>query len=285
MGKQPRSLQGKVVAITGGARGIGACTAGALARRGARVAIGDLDAARAEKTAGEIGGGAFAQGLDVTDSAAFTEFLNAVERELGQIDVLINNAGIMPLTGVEDEGDAATRRQLEINLYAVIHGTREAVKRMRPRGRGHIVNVASMAGKTGFVGGATYCATKHGVVGFSESVHLELHGSGVDVSCVMPAVVRTELASGLGESRTIRPVLPEDVAAAIVGALQRPHFDVYVPRSLDAMGRITGLFPRKAREWFTRALGADKILSAGINSPARGDYEKRAASSAPHAQR
>lgn len=282
MSKQPRSLQSKVVVITGGARGIGACAAGALARRGARVAIGDLDAARAEKTAAEIGN-VLPHGLDVTDTAAFTEFLDNVERELGPIDVLINNAGIMPLAAVEDEDDAATRRQLEINLHAVIHGTREAVKRMRPRGTGHIVNVASMAGKAGFVGGATYCATKHGVVGFSESVHLELRGRGVDVSCVMPAVVRTELAGGLGESRAIKPVLPEDVAAAVVDALQRPHFDVYVPRSLDTMGRVTGLFPRKAREAFTRALGGDKVLSSGVNSPARGDYERRAASSAPHA--
>src|SRR5699024_4305186 len=119
-------------------------------------------------------GGALALGLDVHDTAAFTGFLDSVERELGPIDVLINNAGIMPLSAVEDEEDAATRRQLEINLHAVIHGTREAVKRMRPRGRGHIVNVASMAGKSGFSGGATYCATKHGVVGFSESVRLEL---------------------------------------------------------------------------------------------------------------
>ena len=101
---------------------------------------------------------------------------------------------------LDEEDDAATRRMLEINLHAVIHGTREAVKRMKPRGTGHIVNVASMAGKSGFPGAATYCATKHAVVGLSEAVHLELRGTGVSVSCVMPAVVRTELASGLGEA-------------------------------------------------------------------------------------
>ena len=284
MGKQPRSLRGKVVAITGGAQGIGARTAEALVREGARVAIGDLDQARAEKTAGEIGGDTRAYALDVTDSMGFTAFVDSVERELGPIDVLVNNAGIMPLSGIEDEDDASTRRQLEINLHAVIHGTREAAKRMRPRGTGHIVNLASMAGKSGFPGGATYCATKHGVVGFSEAVHLELRGSGVEVSCVLPAVVRTELASGLGESKAIKPVLPEDVAGAIVQALRVPRFDVYVPKSLDMIGRITRLFPRRVGERIAHALGGDSILSAGVSSATRKGYEARAASSAPGAE-
>lgn len=283
MRNQPRSLQGRVVAITGGAQGIGAATATALVTAGARVAIGDLDVRRAERTAAELGNRVVASRLDVTDPEAFTEFLDTVERELGPVDVLINNAGIMPLATVEQEDDTATDRQLEINLRAVIHGTRQAVRRMRPRGHGHIVNIASMAGKSGFPGGATYCATKHGVVGFSESVHMELRGSGVAVSCVMPAVVRTELASGLGESPAIRAVTAEDVAAAILATLRRPRFDVYVPRSLDWTGRVIRLLPRRVGERLVRALGGDRILTAGVGSPERGDYETRAAKSAPHA--
>ncbi|MFJ7212562.1 SDR family oxidoreductase [Amycolatopsis sp. NPDC098790] len=274
-------LAGKVVVITGGGQGIGAATASALSRLGAKVVIGDLDQVRAEKTAGELD--AEALPLDVTDIAGFTEFLDEVERRHGRIDVLINNAGIMPLARLEEESDATTRRQLEINLHAVIHGTREAVKRMRPRRSGHIVNVASFAGKAGFPGAATYCATKHAVVGLSEAVHLELHGSGVHVSCVMPAIVRTELASGLGEAKFFKSSRPEDVADAIVSTLRKPRFEVFVPRSVGTMGKLTRLLPRRAGEALSRVLKADQLLASAAHSPARAEYEARAAESAPGA--
>jgi NAD(P)-dependent dehydrogenase (short-subunit alcohol dehydrogenase family) len=270
-----------VVVITGGGQGIGAATASALSRLGARVVIGDLDQVRAEKTAGELD--AEALPLDVTDIRGFTEFLDEVERRHGRIDVLVNNAGIMPLAALEEESDATTRRQLEINLHAVIHGTREAMKRMRPRRSGHIVNVASFAGKAGFPGAATYCATKHAVVGLSEAVHLELHGSGVHVSCVMPAIVRTELASGLGEAKLFKSSRPEDVADAIVATLRKPRFEVFVPRSVGTMGKLTRLLPRRAGEALARALKADQLLASAAHSPARADYEARAAESAPGA--
>ncbi len=274
-------LAGKVVVITGGGQGIGAATASALSRLGAKVVIGDLDQVRAEKTAGELD--AEALPLDVTDIAGFTEFLDEVERRHGRIDVLINNAGIMPLAHLEEESDATTRRQLEINLHAVIHGTREAMKRMRPRRSGHIVNVASFAGKAGFPGAATYCATKHAVVGLSEAVHLELHGSGVHISCVMPAIVRTELASGLGEAKLFKSSRPEDVADAIVSTLRKPRFEVFVPRSVGTMGKLTRLLPRRAGEALARALKADQLLASAAHSPARAEYEARAAESAPGA--
>ncbi|WP_372664019.1 SDR family oxidoreductase [Amycolatopsis kentuckyensis] len=274
-------LAGKVVVITGGGQGIGAATASALSRLGAKVVIGDLDQVRAEKTAGELD--AEALPLDVTDIAGFTEFLDEVERRHGRIDVLINNAGIMPLSELEAESDATTRRQLEINLHAVIHGTREAMKRMRPRRSGHIVNVASFAGKAGFPGAATYCATKHAVVGLSEAVYLELHGSGVHVSCVMPAIVRTELASGLGEAKLFKSSRPEDVADAIVSTLRKPRFEVFVPRSVGTMGKLTRLLPRRAGEALARALKADQLLASAAHSPARAEYEARAAESAPGA--
>ena len=277
-----RSLVGKVVVITGGARGIGAATAAALARLGASVAVGDLDLDLAKGTAEEIDG--LALPLDVTDRDGFTKFLDDVEKQLGPIDVLINNAGIMQLGPFEDEDDRTTARHLAINLHAVIHGTREAVKRMRPRGTGHIVNIASAAGKAGFPGGATYCATKHGVVGLSEAVRNELRGSGVEISVVMPAVVRTELAAGLTESRFIKPVEAADVAGAIVKTLQRPKFDVFVPRSLDATFRFTRLLPRPAAEWVARTFKSDQVLF-GASPEARKEYEARAAASAPGADR
>ncbi|WP_410632076.1 SDR family oxidoreductase [Amycolatopsis sp. cmx-4-83] len=274
-------LAGKVVVITGGGQGIGAATASALSRLGAKVVIGDLDQVRAKDTVANLD--AEALPLDVTDIAGFTEFLDEVERRHGRIDVLINNAGIMPLAHLEEESDATTRRQLEINLHAVIHGTREAMKRMRPRRSGHIVNVASFAGKAGFPGAATYCATKHAVVGLSEAVHLELHGSGVRISCVMPAIVRTELASGLGEAKLFKSSRPEDVADAIVATLRKPRFEVFVPRSVGTMGKLTRLLPRRAGEALARALKADQLLASAAHSPARAEYEARAAESAPGA--
>src|SRR5256885_3299169 len=209
-----RSLAGKVVVITGGGRGIGAATATALARLGARVAIGDLDLDVAKKTAENLDD-AVALPLDVTDLDGFSAFLDEVENTLGPIDVLINNAGIMPVGRLSEETDRTTRHQLAINLHAVIHGTREAVRRMTPRRTGHIVNVASAAGKAGFPGVATYCATKHGVVGLSEAVRMELRGTGVELSVVMPAIVRTELTTGVEDARFVKSITPEDVAEAL----------------------------------------------------------------------
>jgi NAD(P)-dependent dehydrogenase (short-subunit alcohol dehydrogenase family) len=280
-----RSLAGKVVVITGGGRGIGAATATALARLGARVAIGDLDVELAKQTADRLGDDAIALPLDVTDRPGFTAFLDEVERQLGPIDVLINNAGIMPIGLLEEEDDRTTRHLLEINLHGVIHGTREAVRRMRPRGSGHIVNVASAAGKAGFPGVATYCATKHGVVGLSEAVRGELHGTGIEVSVVMPAIVRTELTAGVEEARLFRSVTPEVVAEAIVAALHRPRFDVFVPRSLGPMNRFTRLLPRTLGEWIVRRLKGDQVMVNAAHSAARKDYEARAAASAPGADR
>ncbi len=284
MSRRARTLTGKVVVITGGGRGIGAATASALVKLGASVAIGDLDLDVAKGTADEIGGDAVALPLDVTDRIGFSRFLDEVEKQLGPIDVLINNAGIMPLGRFEDEDDRTTAHQLAINLHAVIHGTREAVNRMRPRGEGHIVNIASAAGKAGFPGGATYCATKHGVVGLSEAVRMELRGSGIEVSVVMPAIVRTELASGLTDARFIKSIDASDVADAIVKTLQRPRFDVWVPRSLDATFRFTRMLPRAAAEWISRTLKGDQIL-LGASREARAEYEARAAASAPATDR
>jgi NAD(P)-dependent dehydrogenase (short-subunit alcohol dehydrogenase family) len=277
MAKQRRSLNGKVVAITGGARGIGKATATALVRGGCRVAIGDLDLALAEQTASGLGGSTIALPLDVTDRASFESFLAETERQLGPIDAVINNAGIMPVTPFVDESQESVSRQIEINLHGVITGTQLAIERLQPRGSGWIVNIASQAGKGGIPGIATYSATKHAVVGLSEAVRAELRGSGVEVVCVMPTVVNTELTSGVGQ-KWIKPVEPEDVADAIVDAMEVPRFDVFVPRSNSALTRFTGVLPRGAREAIGRAMGVDKLMFE-VDHGARRAYEERAAAS------
>jgi NADP-dependent 3-hydroxy acid dehydrogenase YdfG len=280
MAKERRSLAGKVVAITGGARGIGEATARAIVARGGKVAIGDLDLELAQKTADVLGGETIALELDVTRRESFENFLSQVEERLGPLDVIVNNAGIMPLGPFVDEDDATARRMIDINLHGVIFGTKLAIPGMVRRGSGHIVNIASQAGKGGFPGGATYCATKHAVVGLSEAVRAELRDTGVEVSVVMPAVVNTELGSGLVEARGVKVSEPSDVAEAIVDALEVPRFDVWVPKISASIARVMTLLPRSGREAVARFLKADQVL-AGADSNVRAAYEERAARSEP----
>jgi NADP-dependent 3-hydroxy acid dehydrogenase YdfG len=276
---EPRPLSGKVVAITGAARGIGLATARACAARGMKVAIGDLDLAEAERAAESVPG-AVALALDVTDRDSFEAFVDAAEDRLGPLDVLVNNAGIMQIGPFLEEDEATAIRQVDINVHGVLHGMKLVLPRFVGRGTGHLVNVASTAGKAGFPGGATYCGTKHFVVGVSEAVRGELRDTAIEVSCVMPGVVDTELAGGLQETRAVKKVSPEDVAQAIVETLQHPRFDVFVPRSIGPISTVMNLLPRSGREAVSRALKADKVL-AGADPNARRGYELRAARSEP----
>jgi NADP-dependent 3-hydroxy acid dehydrogenase YdfG len=279
MAKQPRTLAGRVVAITGAARGIGRAAAVALAQEGATVAIGDLDVALAEQTAAEIGPRAEAFELDVTDRASFERFVASVEARFGALDALVNNAGIMALGPFLDEDDMTARRMVDINVHGVMLGMKIALPRFVARGDGHLINIASVAGKGPFPGGATYCGTKYFVVGVSETARGELRGTGVDVSVVMPVVVETELATGVRTPRGIPAVKPEDVAAAIVDTLRRPRFDVYVPGSIGPLTALSGLVPRRVREFALRLIGTDRVL--WVDPSARQGYELRAARSEP----
>ncbi|HYJ21191.1 MAG TPA: SDR family NAD(P)-dependent oxidoreductase, partial [Solirubrobacterales bacterium] len=198
----------------------------------------------------------------------------------GPVDVFVNNAGIMPLSPFVAEPDAVARGQVDINVHGVLHGMKLVLPRFVARGTGHLINVASTAGKAGFPGGATYCGTKHFVVGVSEAVRAELRDTAIEVSCVMPGVVDTELAGGLQETRAVKKVRPEDVADEIVAVLERPRFDVFVPRSIGPISTVMNLLPRSGREAVSRALKADKVL-AGADPNARRGYELRAAHSEP----
>ena len=281
MSRTPRSLSGKVAVVTGGARGIGQALARALAREGVVVAIGDLDAGAAEAAAAELGNGSIGLALDVTDRPGFTAFLDEVEQRLGPLDIVINNAGIMHVGPLDEEDDASVTRQLEINLHAVIHGTQEAMRRMKPRHTGHIVNIASLAGRAGGPNLATYCATKHGVIGLSEAVRQELRGTGVEVTVVMPSYAKTELAAGVPNLRGVQRVTPEEIAASTVDALKVPRFDVWSPRRLGFVIGVGAMMPRRLREAVSRAMNSDGLKKTDQRE--RAAYEARAAASAPAA--
>jgi NAD(P)-dependent dehydrogenase (short-subunit alcohol dehydrogenase family) len=274
MAKSLQSLNGQVVAITGGARGIGRATAAALIAQGARVAIGDIDAPLAEKTASELGSGTIGLPLDVTDRDSFAGFLDEVERELGPLDVLVNNAGIMPIGPFVDETDGTAQRLLDINVHGVILGSKLAIERFRPRGRGHIVQLASIAGKGGFPGGVTYCATKHAVVGLTEALRMELRGTGIELHQVLPIGVNTELYSGVGAARGFGKPEPEEVARAIVELLQTGQFETYVPKSVGVVTRLQSLVPRVVSEAIVRWTKGDQLLLAA-DPGARAAYDAR----------
>lgn len=267
-------LRGKVIAITGGARGIGFATASALTELGAKVAIGDIDETTVKQSGIDID--VFAGKVDVTDLSSFTAFLDDVERELGPLDVLINNAGIMPVGVLVDEPDVVTRRILDINVYGVIIGTKLAAQRMIPRGTGHVINVASLAGETYAPGLATYCASKYAVLGFTDSVRVENRKTGVAFSAVLPSFVNTELTAGTSGIRGIKNAEPSDIANAIVGLIIEPRPKVRVTRLAGALIGAQKFLPRVVGEELNRLFGGEHIFTDKVDNTARKAYEDRA---------
>jgi NAD(P)-dependent dehydrogenase (short-subunit alcohol dehydrogenase family) len=261
-----------VVAITGGARGIGLATAEKLARHGARVWIGDLDGELAEREAAALG--VQAAQLDVGDRASFAAFLDSARSQDGPLDALVNNAGVMPFGPFLDEPDATSELALTVNLRGVILGMKLALGEMVDRGRGHVVNVASLAARLPVPGAAVYSGTKAAVVGMSDAVRRELAGTGVALTCVLPGMVRTELSSGAPEGRGISAVEPEAVADGIVRALDGRGGTVVVPRLLDPVSRGAPLLPGQLERLVRRTIGDDRILTR-LDHDARAAYAER----------
>ncbi|MFF1292563.1 MULTISPECIES: SDR family oxidoreductase [unclassified Streptomyces] len=274
---RPRPLTGRVIAVTGAGRGIGRAVAARLAAAGAAVAIGDLDADLARETAAAIdahpGGRLLGLPLDVTDTPSFEDFLRTVETRLGPVDVLINNAGIMWVGPFAEEPEDAALRQFDVNVHGVLRGMKLVIPRMRKRGRGHVVNIASAASKVAPPGEATYAATKHAVHGYSTAARAELRGTGVHVSLVMPGVVDTELAVGTATGPT-RRLTTAQVADAVLEIVLRPRFEVFVPRQIAAMTRLAALLPGRARDALHRLLVPDQ-LAALSDRAVRAAYEQR----------
>jgi len=268
-------VRDKVVVITGGARGIGLATATALHRLGAKVAIGDIDEATVKESGADLGLDVYGK-LDVTDRESFSDFLDQVERQIGPIDVLVNNAGIMPVGRIIDEPDAVSRRILDINVYGVILGSKLAAQRMVPRRRGHVINVASLAGEIYAAGLATYCASKHAVVAFTDSARLEYRKDGVKFSMVSPSFVNTELISGTHGAKGFRNAEPAEIADAIVGLIAHPKPRVRVTRAAGAMVASQVFMPRVFREGLNRLLGGEHVFTDDVDVEKRRAYEARA---------
>lgn len=264
-------LHRAVACVTGGGRGIGRATAQALAARGARVVIGDLDVHHAEEVARGIGAHALALPLDVADPASFAAFIAEAER-LGPVDVLVNNAGIMRTGAFAEQAPETQQREIAINLGGVVTGMRLVLPGMLARNRGHIVNVASMAGKMSVPGAAVYTATKFGVASLSRAVRAEIVKSKVTITTILPAAVRTELTAGL-DITGVPAAAPEDVARAIVASCRHARPEVTLPRGLGLIGALEQGLPEVLGDFVKRVAGAQKRIAPN-NATAKA-YQRR----------
>lgn len=193
-----KRLQGKSALITGAARGIGKAFAAAYAREGAHVAIGDIDLRQAEASAAEIGCGAYATALDVTDQRSIDQAIAMVEEQSGGIDILINNAGVFDMAPVTQITRASYERLFAINVAGTLFMLQAAAKSMIARGKGgRIINMASQAGRRGEALVAVYCASKAAVISLTQSAALNLIGHGINVNAIAPGVVEGEHWQGV----------------------------------------------------------------------------------------
>jgi NAD(P)-dependent dehydrogenase (short-subunit alcohol dehydrogenase family) len=262
-------LSGAAVAITGGARGIGLATEKRFVAQGARVFVGDLDGRLAETVAAEIG--CRGMELDVRSRDSFTRFLSAIDAPL---QVLVNNAGIMPTGRFVDQDDAIVDATVDINLRGVMIGAKLALPGMLQRGSGHIVNVASYLGTVPAAGLTAYCASKFGVVGFSESLRDELAGTGVTVTAVLPSAVRTELVTGIQLGGVLPTVDPDRIAEAIVRSCRHRRAVVAVPRWMRAYETVAAIAPDRMVSAIRGRLTRGRVLRT-IDVESRRRYEER----------
>jgi len=241
------TLSEKVCIVTGSSSGIGEATALALGQRGAKVVLAARRADRLDDLAGRIeqaGGAALAVACDVTDRAQVKSMVGRTMETFGRIDVLINNASIMPLAPLAkcriDDWDA----MIDVNVKGLLYGIGFVLPIMLAQKTGHIINVSSVAGRRLFNGGAVYCGTKHAVHAISEGLRGELSelatedGNQIRVTIIAPGVVKTELPDSIRDEETREvsrqyydglpgPLMSEDIAASILHAIEAPpHVDI-----------------------------------------------------------
>ena len=225
-----------VAIVTGASSGIGEATARRLAHDGARVVLAARREDRLNELKSEIedaGGTALVVPTDVTDREAVQALADKTKSEYGQIDVLVNNAGVMPLTLLHNMRTDDWYQTVDVNLYGVLHAVEAVLPTMMEQGSGHVVNVSSTAGRRVYPGGAVYSATKYAVRALSEGMRQELGPShGIRVTCIEPGAVSTELTDSIGDEEIkqmmqkmfakMTPLEPERIAEAIAYAVSAP---------------------------------------------------------------
>ena len=233
----PAALEGRKAVVTGASSGIGEATAIALAAEGASVALGARRKDRLDEAVKRIegeGGTAHAFEVDVSGEDAARDFIKSAADQLGGLDILINNAGVMLLGPIDGADTEEWRRMVDVNLLGLLYCTHAALPLMREGGGGHIVNISSVAGRQANLGSGVYNLTKWGVTGFSEALRQEAMHSGIRVTIVEPGFVATELqeqntnpavleAIEKMREQTGEVMEAEDIAAAIVFAVSQPQ--------------------------------------------------------------
>jgi len=227
-------LSGQVVAVTGASSGIGEATALACARAGAAVALAARRIDRIEALAERIvqeGGQALALQADVGEEDQARTFVERAHSELGRLDVLVNNAGVMLLGPIENASTEEWRRMIHANVFGVLYCTHAALPLMHAQGSGHILNVSSVAGRVARAGSGVYNLTKFGVGAFSESLRQEAVALGIRVTLVEPGAVATELPSHnrpevleqmAKRFAGVTPLAAEDIANAVLYVIGQP---------------------------------------------------------------
>lgn len=221
------SLLYKTCLVTGATRGIGRAIARMLAQEGARVAIcGRTEAAAVQAAAeltAETGNKVVGKAADVSEYTQVVDLFDWVNRELGPLDVLVNNAGIGIFGAVGELSLEQWKKTLDTNLSGAFYCLRQALPGMEPRGGGHIVNIGSLAGAHAFAGGAAYNASKFGLTGFTDASMQDLRKKNIRVTYVMPGSTATEFGGGSAEAGTDWKIWPEDVAEVVKMVLQMPE--------------------------------------------------------------
>ncbi len=220
-------MKAKAAIVTGGSRGIGLAIASALVKAGASVVVTGLDKARLDQAVSELGRAGDAARVhgsvtDVRDRSAVDALVADTEKRFGRLDVLVNNAGLGVFADVANMTDDDWRRQLDTNLTGVFYCTRATIPAMRRAGGGWIVNIASLAGRNYFAGGAAYCASKAGLVAFSEAVMQEVRHDNIRVTVVMPGSVATEFNGHTVTASDSWKLTPDDVAQCVMDVLRHP---------------------------------------------------------------
>ena len=230
-------LRDKVVIVTGASSGIGYATVLALSKAGAKVAAGARRIDKLESLKNEVqenDGEILIKNLDVTKKEECDSFINLVTKTWNRIDILINNAGIMPLSFFKNLKISEWEEMIDVNLKGVLFCTAAVVPHMITKKTGHIVNISSVAGRIIFPAGSVYCATKHAITAFSEGLRQELSQRyNIKVTCIEPGVVSTELPNTITDKslesfvesvKKMESLKAEDIANAIIYSIESPHY-------------------------------------------------------------